>query len=215
MPRVSYHHQRLFVPRPLRTVLGHKHRARLDRDVRISSGRRTARRATAASALDQQATSDRSRCTTADLAGNQLAGVSRGTKRQNSLGRSRGSLANEVAIVLTGAGFAVMPHVSKKQKLFLRINLTIGEKLNPERQPMKFVIVFATLTAVSAATATIPLAQAQEAMNYPWCASGTGGARNCGFRSFAQCQSDISGTGWFCQKNTQYQSESTKSIWPY
>jgi Protein of unknown function (DUF3551) len=89
---------------------------------------------------------------------------------------------------------------------------------------MKFAIIFGALTALSAAT--IPSAQAQEPMNYPWCAIGGEGARNCGFQSFAQCQSDISGVGWICQKNTQYHSESTESstqyqpdstnsIWPY
>jgi hypothetical protein len=80
---------------------------------------------------------------------------------------------------------------------------------------MKFAVILATLTAVLAAT--LPLAEAQNPKNYPWCAylEGPEGARNCGFRSFAQCQADIGGAGWACQKNTQYRPESTKSIWPY
>jgi Protein of unknown function (DUF3551) len=78
---------------------------------------------------------------------------------------------------------------------------------------MKFAVIFGVLAALSAATASS--AWAQETVNYPWCAVGTGGGRNCGFQSFAQCQSDISGNGWICQKNTEYQSGPRKSGWPY
>jgi Protein of unknown function (DUF3551) len=46
-----------------------------------------------------------------------------------------------------------------------------------------------------------------EAQNYPWCAywHGTGGARNCGFVSFAQCQLTAQGAGADCRANTQYE----------
>jgi Protein of unknown function (DUF3551) len=47
-----------------------------------------------------------------------------------------------------------------------------------------------------------------QAQNYPWCANytgkGTGGARNCGFTSFAQCMATVSGIGGFCEQNNTY-----------
>jgi hypothetical protein len=44
------------------------------------------------------------------------------------------------------------------------------------------------------------------AQNYPWCAQYNlrGGATNCGFVSFAQCQATVSGIGGFCQQNPMY-----------
>jgi Protein of unknown function (DUF3551) len=48
-----------------------------------------------------------------------------------------------------------------------------------------------------------------QAQNYPWCAhygggGFGGGAQNCGFTTFQQCQEDISGMGGFCERNTQF-----------
>jgi hypothetical protein len=46
-----------------------------------------------------------------------------------------------------------------------------------------------------------------QAQNYPWCAhygGMGGGGRNCGFSTFAQCMATVSGTGGFCNRNTQY-----------
>ena len=43
-----------------------------------------------------------------------------------------------------------------------------------------------------------------KAMNYPWCANYGGGGTNCGFVSFEQCLTTISGNGGFCDRNTQY-----------
>jgi hypothetical protein len=62
------------------------------------------------------------------------------------------------------------------------------------------IIVGVIATAASIGTC----AQAQ---NYPWCAqygNGAGGARNCGFTTFAQCQEDVSGIGGFCEQNNTY-----------
>jgi hypothetical protein len=44
------------------------------------------------------------------------------------------------------------------------------------------------------------------AQNYPWCAQYNlrGGASNCGFVSFAQCQATVSGIGGFCERNPMY-----------
>ena len=49
-----------------------------------------------------------------------------------------------------------------------------------------------------------------EAQNYPWCAyyGGRGGGTNCGFTSFQQCMTALSGNGGFCNQNTQYSSPS-------
>jgi hypothetical protein len=45
------------------------------------------------------------------------------------------------------------------------------------------------------------------AQNYPWCAyySGKGGGTNCGFTTFEQCLTNVSGIGGFCEPNTLYQ----------
>ena len=46
------------------------------------------------------------------------------------------------------------------------------------------------LFALGVVVAASAMGSRAEAQNYPWCAywHGTGGARNCGFVGFAQCQ---------------------------
>jgi hypothetical protein len=70
------------------------------------------------------------------------------------------------------------------------------------------MLFFTSALFVAAAAIGTP-AQAQ---NYPWCAqygNGTGGARNCGFSSFQQCQADVSGIGGFCEQNNTYVGAAT------
>jgi hypothetical protein len=45
------------------------------------------------------------------------------------------------------------------------------------------------------------------AQNYPWCAQYTsrGGARNCGFVSYAQCMATVRGIGGYCERNAMFQ----------
>jgi hypothetical protein len=46
-----------------------------------------------------------------------------------------------------------------------------------------------------------------EAQNYPWCALYMGpnaGATNCGFSTFQQCMTNVSGIGGFCQLNNLF-----------
>jgi hypothetical protein len=44
-----------------------------------------------------------------------------------------------------------------------------------------------------------------QAQNYPWCADYAGfGSQNCGYITFQQCLAALSGTGGFCNANTQY-----------
>ena len=43
-----------------------------------------------------------------------------------------------------------------------------------------------------------------QAANYPWCGGDSGGGTNCGFVSFQQCLTSISGRGGFGDRNTQY-----------
>ena len=48
-----------------------------------------------------------------------------------------------------------------------------------------------------------------EAQDYPWCAYynfAHGGATNCGFATWQQCQAAISGVGGSCGANPRYQS---------
>jgi hypothetical protein len=63
-----------------------------------------------------------------------------------------------------------------------------------------------------------------EARDYPWCAyyngGGFGGATNCGFATWQQCQAAISGVGGSCGPNTTYQPSpgpyaSTRHVRPY
>ena len=64
--------------------------------------------------------------------------------------------------------------------------------------------VFGITVAMAGVGAPAP-AQAQ---NYPWCAhydKGDGGW-NCGFTSFEQCLTDISGLGGFCEQNNTYKA---------
>ncbi len=64
-------------------------------------------------------------------------------------------------------------------------------------------LTFFALAMAGAAIATGTPAQAQ---NYPWCVyyNGSGGARNCGFVSFAQCRQTAMGAGANCQRNAGY-----------
>jgi Protein of unknown function (DUF3551) len=63
---------------------------------------------------------------------------------------------------------------------------------------MRILLLVLAISVVT--TAISPRAQAQ---NYPWCAYNKG-SMNCGFTTIQQCMADASGTGGFCQPNTQY-----------
>lgn len=62
------------------------------------------------------------------------------------------------------------------------------------------------LAVLLAAPMVLITAGSASAQNYPWCAqySTRGGATNCGFVSFAQCQATVRGIGGFCQRNPMY-----------
>ena len=66
---------------------------------------------------------------------------------------------------------------------------------------MKFVLFVLSVIAAMGVLNTPTKAQ-----NYPWCAlyGVKGGAQNCGFTTFQQCQAALSGGADFCQPNTQY-----------
>jgi len=62
------------------------------------------------------------------------------------------------------------------------------------------------LFALTIAIAAIATGSGAQAQNYPWCAhydKGDGGM-NCGFTSFQQCLTDLSGLGGFCEQNNTY-----------
>jgi hypothetical protein len=44
------------------------------------------------------------------------------------------------------------------------------------------------------------------AQDWPWCATHNHGGANCGFASWQQCQSSISGRGGFCSPNPHAQT---------
>jgi Protein of unknown function (DUF3551) len=67
---------------------------------------------------------------------------------------------------------------------------------------MKLLICILGIVLGSCALGDSALAQ-----NYPWCAyygGRDGGGSNCGFTTYEQCMATVSGTGGFCQQNTQY-----------
>ena len=65
------------------------------------------------------------------------------------------------------------------------------------------LLVFGAWTTIAA-----PIHSAAAAIEHPWCsqyAGGpTGGGRNCGFASYAQCMQNIHGMGGFCEPNLFY-----------
>jgi Protein of unknown function (DUF3551) len=63
------------------------------------------------------------------------------------------------------------------------------------------------LLTFSIAAAMLLIGSPAMAQNYPWCAywHGTGGARNCGFVSFAQCMQTAMGAGADCRANVGYE----------
>ncbi len=68
---------------------------------------------------------------------------------------------------------------------------------------MRTLSLFA-LGILAAATA---LGGRAEAQNYPWCAqygSDMSGAMNCGFSTYEQCMTNVSGIGGFCMLNNTY-----------
>jgi len=63
------------------------------------------------------------------------------------------------------------------------------------------------LFALSIVAATTVLNTSTKAQNYPWCAqygATFGGAMNCGFTAFQQCQAMVGWGSRFCQPITQY-----------
>lgn len=66
--------------------------------------------------------------------------------------------------------------------------------------------IFALAVLAAAAVINAVPATAQAYPVYPWCAyyGGRGGASNCYFSTFWQCQQAVSGTGGFCSQNPFY-----------
>jgi len=64
------------------------------------------------------------------------------------------------------------------------------------------------LSTMGILVATAGFVTPATAQNYPWCAyygsSMGGGGTNCGFTTFQQCLTTVSGIGGFCDRNTQY-----------
>ena len=63
------------------------------------------------------------------------------------------------------------------------------------------------LLAILATTSIAGIRPSAAAVIYPWCleyGGRMGGAENCGFVSFAQCQVSRQGNGGFCKPNPWY-----------
>jgi hypothetical protein len=73
--------------------------------------------------------------------------------------------------------------------------------------------ILMTAAAVVAFTPLVSLAAppAAQAAEWPWCADldgeDGGGGTNCGFASWEQCQTNISGIGGWCYPNPYYRGE--------
>jgi hypothetical protein len=67
-------------------------------------------------------------------------------------------------------------------------------------------LVITTAAAVSLAAYLVPT-QPARAQVWPWCADMTARATNCGFASWQQCQTYISGIGGDCYPNPYALSE--------
>jgi hypothetical protein len=68
---------------------------------------------------------------------------------------------------------------------------------------MRFLLLILVALAV-----IIGIEKPAEAQNYPWCAYYNffhGGATNCGFATWQQCQAAVSGVGGSCGANPMYQ----------
>jgi hypothetical protein len=64
-----------------------------------------------------------------------------------------------------------------------------------------FLFVSALLTSIAG------ISTHADAQNYPWCAyysMGENGPTNCGFTTYDQCMTTVSGIGGFCAFNTQF-----------
>ena len=115
----------------------------------------------------------------------------------------------------------------------LRANMTLGREtfatahLDRDQRPLVWLRAFNLATTMkpvlfilSFFAAVGGLAASAEAQNYPWCAQyggGMGGAMNCGFTTFQQCQATVSGVGGFCIQNSTYQPtrRSGRGRYPY
>jgi hypothetical protein len=76
-----------------------------------------------------------------------------------------------------------------------------------QQQEVSMRSLLLTLSIVVAGLATV--GRSANAQNYPWCAyygggDMGGGGSNCGFTTFEQCMTTLSGMGGFCDRNTQY-----------
>lgn len=69
-------------------------------------------------------------------------------------------------------------------------------------------VMLAALTLPILLTLTASPARAEV---YPWCAvyggARGGGATNCGFSTYEQCMTTVSGIGGFCERNQFYHPE--------
>ena len=73
---------------------------------------------------------------------------------------------------------------------------------------MKRMLLTSSFAAAVVGTAMIGVAAPARAQNYPWCAyyamGDDGGGTNCGFVTYEQCMTTLSGMGGFCVQNNQY-----------
>jgi hypothetical protein len=65
------------------------------------------------------------------------------------------------------------------------------------------------ITAMAAVLTSSFAGSPAKAAEWPWCAeyTGEGGASNCGFASWQQCQLNISGIGGYCYQNPYFRFE--------
>jgi hypothetical protein len=73
-----------------------------------------------------------------------------------------------------------------------------ASSLNGVRTMKAFFFVSAALLGIAGINTNA------DAQNYPWCAYYKNGGTNCGFTTFDQCMTTVSGIRGYCARNTQY-----------
>jgi hypothetical protein len=61
-----------------------------------------------------------------------------------------------------------------------------------------------TIILLIAALALLPFTTVDGRADGAWCARDSKGGTNCGFHSYEQCKTNISGIGGYCERNLFY-----------
>jgi hypothetical protein len=69
---------------------------------------------------------------------------------------------------------------------------------------MRNIVLGAAALAAAAITLPLTAVRPANAVEYPYCATGTWGSGGCNYATLEQCRAFISGAGGFCVSNPRY-----------